>query len=490
MKINYLSLVNDTPAEGYWDHALLKDLLEDLPDSEREVFIIPGAYQGNAIKDINMYLAAYPKVLVFITSDEEGKFLCQDLKHPDMILYCQYGTCKNSNIFPIGYTSETRKHLKSIGFVKKDISVFFAGQLNSDERRAMFLGLVDIPKSVLFGTDGFSRGLKPEEYYDYMAHAKYAPAPGGHVSPDSFRFYEALEARVIPIRYPEYLDNLFPDMPKLVGDKDITNSVFAWWIKKKVELKQQIKKDLGIQEALTVIIPTSPIPSHPSTEIIDQTIKSVRFHTNSDIILTIDGIRPEQENMQEQYEEYIRQLLWKCNFEYTNIMPVIFNEHKHQSGMMKETLPLVKTPLLLYVEHDTPLVTDMPIDWQYLIQIILDQKAHVIRFHYESFVPKEHEYLMVGKPEGDLLKTVQWSQRPHLARTEFYKDAMRFFSEDANCFIEDLLYGKLLAAVQVEGVGNWQDWKVFIYHPEGDIKRSLNLDGRGTDKKYEKEQIW
>jgi hypothetical protein len=30
----------------------------------------------------------------------------------------------------------------------------------------------------------------------------------------------------------------------------------------------------------------------------------------------------------------------------------------------------------------------------------------------------------------------------------------------------------------------WRDWRMAIYHPEGDIKRSLHLDGRSGEPKY------
>lgn len=474
----YLSVKEDVHPHTYWDQAFLDDLFEGLPDSDRTIVVIPGAYQYDVIDEINAMLGKYPKVLVFVTSDEEGKFDCEKLEHPDMIHYRQYGYCEN--LFPIGYTSETRKHLKKIGPLKKDINYFYAGQLNTEKRRRVFSEVALQPQSVLFGTDGFSKGLKPEEYYDYMAHAKYVPTPGGHVSPDSFRFYEALEAGAVPKYVPDYLFRLFPDLPAQ------DNKVFPWWIGKKAKLRQQLMKDLGVQDVLSVVIPTSPIPSHPSTEIISKTIESVRFHTGAPIYVTIDGLRNEQQDRASEYDEYVRRLLWQCNFEYDNVIPLVFDTHVHQSGMMKEVLSQITTPLIMYVEHDTPLVTDRPIDWEYLTRVLMRGDARSIRFHYEETIPEPHEHLMI--PDKDmpyLLATRQWSQRPHLSRTDFYKDAMRFFSDEANCFIEDFLYGVCVGA-------DWDAWKLFIYSPVDELgfKRSLNLDGRADDVKYDDRQIW
>ncbi len=483
MNIHFLSLKKDVPAMGYWDQTFLTNLLEDLPDGDRSVIVIPGAYQADIIPEINEYIMQHKKVMVFLTSDEERKFDCSQLKHPDMILYCQYGGCEH--IFPIGYTGETRRRLKDIGLVEKDIDVFFAGQLNSQERRSIFARFIYHDKAVLFGTEGFSRGLKPDEYYDYMSHTKFALAPGGHVSPDSFRFYEALEAGAIPLSYPAYMKRLFPDMPDILD----ATQVFSWWIRKKVELRNKLREQLGCAPfATTAVITTSPISSHPSTHMIEQTIKSIRHYLDCDIIIAIDGVRSEQEHLRRQYDKYIQELLWKCNFEYQNVKPVVFDTHHHQSGMMREILPMITTPLLLFAEHDTPLVTDEPIDFDYLQQKILSSEAYAIRFHYEALIPEPHKHMMIGEPEGDLQATFQWSQRPHLAQVYLYQGLMKFFSENSNCFIEDLVHGKLITAYEQ---GGWEGWKVYIYHPEGgNIKRSLNLDGRGTDKKYDEEQVW
>jgi hypothetical protein len=81
---------------------------------------------------------------------------------------------------------------------------------------------------------------------------------------------------------------------------------------------------------VTIVVPTSYIPSHPSTKIIDETIKNIRFHfPNNEIILQIDGIREEQKQYEDQYNEYKNKVLWKCLHEYKNILPIIFDKHRN-----------------------------------------------------------------------------------------------------------------------------------------------------------------
>ena len=502
LKINYLSLKEGTPASGYWDMAFIEDLLKDLPDSEREVFVIPGAYQGHLVSEINLELNKVAKVLVFVTSDEEHKFPADQLKHPDMYVFEQ---CNGT--FPLGYTPQTRTELKKIGYVKKDTPFFYSGQINHIRRQQMQEVLVkmDWMRTMFFPTDGFAKGMAPLDYFWGMAYAKAVPCPPGNVVHDSFRLYEALESGAVPIvdRFNAqgdggYWEKMFPDapfpvlgtyqeLPELIDraqDPVARNRVFAWWIAKKMKLRQQFKDILGIKEALTVVVPTSYISSHPSTEIIDETIASIRFHTGADIILTIDGLRDEHQEHSEDYQEYIRRLLWKCNFEYENVHPILFEKHTHQAGMMKKALTQVHTDLVMYVEHDTPLVTDEPIDWAFLANTIMSSEAFALRFHFEAHVPEEHKYLMI--PENDkpkLIATRQWSQRPHIARTAFYRGVMGLFTDEANCFIEDYLHGQCLE-------GDWDNWRLFIYAPGENIKRSYHLDGRAGGQKFDDKQKW
>jgi hypothetical protein len=89
---------------------------------------------------------------------------------------------------------------------------------------------------------------------------------------------------------------------------------------------------------------------------------------------------------------------------------------------------------------------------------------------------------MFGLEDG-FMKTTQWSQRPHLSTVNYYKNVVLPFS-DEKTFIEDRFHGK----VQDDG---WDAHKLWIYHPEGNIKRSYHLDGRqGTKKFTSDDEAW
>ncbi len=528
INIFYYSANPNSPAKPYWDQALLDDILSDevftrIPGNNGAIIVIPGAYQADYINQINKELSKYTWVILFITSDEESKFPIEKIKHKNIKIYVQYpkqGRHDQYGKWPLGYTMETRHNLQ---LLTKDINVFFSGQITHPRRESWFHELFKLAKTekhyAVQRTEGFSQGHKAEHYMQYMNEAKVAPSPAGPVSADAFRTYEALEAGAVPISddvsnagdhdYTQYVlgDVPFPTIKDvdnipgyiedtLKGFPEVNNKAQAWWIKKKRDLKQGILADIKAftdkedDEQVTIIIPVSPIKSHPSTAILNTTILSIRHHfPTAEIIITFDGVRKEQESKRGDYETFKRYALYRCNTDW-NAIPMIFEHHTHQVGMMREALKEVKTPLVLYVEQDTPLVIDEPIEWSMLRPTITLGIANVIRLHFEGRIPEAHKHLMLGEPERGLQKTIQWSQRPHLASTKFYKFILdEYFSKDAKCFIEDKIHGVVQDHYTKLGYNGWDIWKLFIYHPnDKNIKRSLNLDGREGEEKYDDSQ--
>ncbi len=91
------------------------------------------------------------------------------------------------------------------------------------------------------------------------------------------------------------------------------------------------------------------------------------------------------------------------------------------------------------------------------------------------------------------MKTSQWSQRPHLSLVRYYREEVLPILAD-NVFIEDTLHGRIQDDITPYDAFNedgWNKHKLWIYHPEGNIKRSLHLDGRkGTRKFTDDDKVW
>jgi len=145
---------------------------------------------------------------------------------------------------------------------------------------------------------------------------------------------------------------------------------------------------------------------------------------------------------------------------------------------------------------------DLPIDVESLIAAgrkestfatltdAVQGEADAVRLHHETHVLDVHMLLM---PDGretktvaglPMVRTVQWSQRPHVASTGFYRWMMgEHFTSRDNVFIEDRMHSVLEVAWRKHGDAGWNRYRLWMYHPEGNIKRSTHLDGRaGEDK--------
>lgn len=233
-----------------------------------------------------------------------------------------------------------------------------------------------------------------------------------------------------------------------------------------------------MESDITILIPTSPIKSHPDTKIIDKCIDSIRnYLPTSRIIIMADGVRPEQEEFTERYQEYLLRLQKK----YPEIDFHICKTHRHQAGMTKDTLPEVKTPLIFFVEHDWEMIGPIPILG--LAQIILSGKINLVRFCLDEWMIPEHAYMMLGDEHfGDIriTHTYQWSQRPQLCTTQLYIDLLNKLPDDANIMIEEFVYGLVTSDYEMTKSNTY---KLAIYTPG--MKRTNHLDGREGESKFD-----
>ena len=514
--------------------------IRDVPRTADGVIVIlharSCAHEQFALK-LNDETARFKWAIIMLVSDEESSFPAFQVKHPNMKMYVMMPNQRKHQMNPIGlpngYPTDAQKHLRSFQKeqLDKPLNWFFSGQ-DTNHNRHVFVeyaqAIGGMPTEehgtggVLVKTDGFTKGLPREEYYRLMARAKIVPCPSGAVAPDSFRVYEALEAGAIPLAdnhyawedytqsYWTYLFGEVPpfptvdewrSFPKLLLDTldgwpANANKIGAWWQQYKRRFVYQIENDINklrgavpggssMKDKITVIISSSPIPSHPSPAMIMETIASVRAHLpESEIIIMQDGIRPEQKDWEARYEEYKRRLLIEIRNNYTNVLPIFFDEFLHQAEMTRRTLEHIKTPMLLFMEHDCPLTDDLKIEWEGVVKTIESGWAESVRFHHldHGFIHPEHMHLAIDKCRQEvcgvkLMRTRQYSQRPHVASVDYYRRLLSEFSANCRTFIEDRAYTLFYE--------NKIPFKLAIYTPEGHIKRSRDLNGRAGGPKFD-----
>jgi len=546
--VTWLNLNPKAPARGYWDQGMLEDLFANelwqpaghhvfehiegaMPPDGGSVVVIPARQNAKYIKEINKILQSIEWALVILTGDEEGEFPVEQLDHPNMRIWLMtpqkdrdYSNVRRfiGTMYPPGL----RQHLRS-NPPDKSTPVFFSGQDTHSRRHEAIAAFQNYKGADVTGTPGFIQGLDQKNYWDRLAGAKIAPAPGGPVSPDSFRLFEALETGCVPIvdvasgkeHFPEFWEMIFgKNRPLLeitdwhragtIANKAIqnwpaeANKVFNWWQHYKRDLSYGLRDDVNslsgiggqgdFSDQVTVLMPSSPIKSHPSTHIIEETIESIRSQPeleHCEIIIMLDGVRPEQNTRKGDYEEHTRRLLWLCNNAWSNVIVHLHEDHLHQGMMTRKALEsLVQTGLILFIEQDTP-ICDF-IEWEGMGEAIRTGAANIIRLHHEAMILPDHLHLMIQPPliRGNvrITRTVQWSQRPHLASTEFYRwMTSTYFGGESRTMIEDVMYSVLETHYREKGIEGWEKFKLWIYTPIADhIKRSYHTDGREGESKY------
>lgn len=248
-------------------------------------------------------------------------------------------------------------------------------------------------------------------------------------------------------------------------------------------------------DLISVIYVTSPVPSHPDTVVLDQTVASVQAHLPGvRQIVACDGVNPalavEKPERVPDYHRFLRRALRACRHDWPHTLPLVADEWLHQEALTRWALEWVETPLLLFVESDCPLA-DAPIDWDACCRAIQSGKVNVLRFHHEAHVLPEHQHLMLDVEPVDVegcpvLRTIQWSQRPHLASAAWYRTMLRaYFTDDSRTMIEDVLHSRVQESYARHGETGWEEWRLAMYAPDGNLKRSWTTDGRGDDPKLE-----
>ncbi|MCM6774985.1 hypothetical protein NDR87_26430 [Nocardia sp. CDC159] len=512
-----------------YPHSVPVEYREPWPDADGIVLIVPGRYWHDRCAEITAEITRYRWVLAVRTGDEESLLDISKIEHPNLRWWVQTPRWPRDRaahrLLPLGYPPHFND-LPAVTRPDKNLRVFLSAQNSHPRRHEAFEALATIDRArmpmVVRETGGFAQGMPPDEYAFLMATARVAPAPAGAVCPESFRVYEALESHTIPIaddlspvydsrgywtmlfpdtpfptltRYsdlPGYLEDALADYPRLA------NRVAAWWIGRKRRLAGWLRTDLAALGAdvppqrslITVVISVSPIPSHPSSDILEATIASVRAQLpDSEIIIACDGVRAEQEHRRHDYEKFLQRLLWIADHLWHNVFPLIFDNHLHQAECARQALDHLDTPLLLFVEHDTPLIGEIP--WTGLSDAIMSGVANVVRLHHESSILEPHKHLMLDDTPQDvsgvpMMRTFQWSQRPHLASASWYRGMLdRVRHRQARTFVEDIAHGLLIEDVTRDRSLGWYGWRTWIFTPPGSIQRSYHTDGRSEEPKYD-----
>src|SRR6267154_387225 len=217
---------------------------------------------------------------------------------------------------------------------------------------------------------------------------------------------------------------------------------------------------------ITILISTSPRPSHPRTRILDQTILSISAQLpEAPIVIMADG--------PVKTDAYL-QFLHSIHDRYANGVVQTHQLQAQQSGMLAPALQLVTTPFILYLEDDWEIHPN--VEWSSLTEIIRSQFANYIRLYHGHRIHPLHEHMMCGRviEQGiPLVKTTQFSMNPHLASTSFYRGTILPRCVGQTDMIENIMHGPCASA-------EWEEYRLCIYNPIdcATMKRLTHLDGK------------
>lgn len=184
------------PAENHYEIMDWRNLKHE----KGGVVIMPLAHNAPYIDKVNKYLFNLEWVLLCLTSNEESNQAYRDIKHPNMKIWLQTPSAEDqadAYLFE-GYPTYVHNYTSDTEIFERPTDFFFEGQ--ATPRRQEWIDAVkDLPNGLVVCTGGFGQGEEYQTYINHFLNAKIALCPGGTVSPDTFRLYEALECGCIPI---------------------------------------------------------------------------------------------------------------------------------------------------------------------------------------------------------------------------------------------------------------------------------------------------
>lgn len=242
---------------------------------------------------------------------------------------------------------------------------------------------------------------------------------------------------------------------------------------------------MTLSDIVTVLIPSSFVPSHPSITLVRNAIESIRIVLalpNCKIVVCCDG-PPECPNQRRNYSEYKSRLR---DFSATNDVHIAeLPVHVGLPGVIAEGFNHVSTPLALVFQHDFEVVRAIRIDELCRVLLQDDLPINHVRLNHKDNRQRKcdrilrefnHPHVLIP-----LLRTNCWSDMPHLARSRYYRETVlpRMRPTQSRLGVENQLARLLRADIERLGFdAGHRRHGTCVYGRLGDPPVVLHLDGR------------
>lgn len=286
---------------------------------------------------------------------------------------------------------------------------------------------------------------------------------------------------------------------------------------------------------ISVILTTSPIPSHPSTKVLEATLNSLSLiDLKGEImnyIIVFDGYKESiKESLKsgnvstlliqnyELYKANARDLLTlKFNLKKQSTKSIQYSLRNETNQIQLETYSSQSVKLQLLIVNgnalgfahavncaieivNTALVLVLQHDWKFMACIpFLDIIQEILEKDYVNYITFATKWNIQelkwdnSLPNSKLKRLLSWYDRNHLAKVSFYKTIFRTYRFKRGYFIEDT-YGQYMlnyikkSVDQEEYLQRHSELGTFIYDPEPKEVVLRHMNGRRLiEKLYFKE---
>ena len=240
----------------------------------------------------------------------------------------------------------------------------------------------------------------------------------------------------------------------------------------------------NVSDSVTILIPSSQVPSHPSIGLVQRAITSIRqvlALPTAPVVVCCDGQPVDKDP--DPYAEYKQRL--KAYGQSHDVQVVELDEHRGLPGVIQLGFEHVHTPLALVFQHDVEVIQQVNVAG--ICDALLNPELqinhvrlnnHRNREYKADSVLKEFEHPDLRVP---LLRTIAWSDMPHFTTTLYYRTQVipRIRPTRSSRGVENQLGPLIQADVKQNGFdAAHPNHGTFVYGRRGDEPVIRHLDGR------------
>ena len=244
----------------------------------------------------------------------------------------------------------------------------------------------------------------------------------------------------------------------------------------------------SLADKLTIITTTSPIPSNPSTVMLEKTQASLSNLCGAEEckrIIVFDGVDPKKAEIAKFYPEYKENVekLVSTHQVFKNTELVFCNDHLHLTGAIKTAMEKVTMPFVFIHQHDFAI--RRKVDTLGILRSMEENpRLKHIRLPKISNVETQFEHHIDDVIEGPcyvpLLRTFSWSDNDHFSSVAYYRTEI--FPRVTRRWPMEWVIHAIEKASTLEDPRNHEQFGTYSYGERGDGRYIIHLDGKRWKK--------